>query len=226
MTQTGTAAAGLDDLLLAAGIDLAADLGDGPVRFECLRAAQRIQRALASPGPGGGPRVGGASLGLLPASANVGVVGVGVHLALALAELSGSPVGYVDANLRWPALAPPAPVRDDSGEQSFGGSAFFTRWLRGDVAVLVPHRKSLAGAGATALPRLLASARELFAGCLVDLTGWQRLGEHLQAFDLLDGVVLVAHAGRSTEEELLRLDAEIPPHKHLGVLLLGADPPG
>jgi hypothetical protein len=194
------------------GVEALADhhAADGPVRFQCLRAAQRLQHARY------------ASVGLMPASADVGVVAAGINLALALAELSGSTVGYVDANVRWPALSAALEEEDESDPGS--GSTFSTRWLRGDVALLVPKRRGAPGAGSQALSRLIANARELFATCLVDLTGWKRLGEHLHAIALLDAIVIVAHAGVTTERELLVLSSEIPESRRAGVLLLGARP--
>ncbi len=208
-----------EELLRKTGIEAIVEQRDSAVRFECLRAAQRLRRS------------GCVTIGLLPASSEVGVVGAGVNLAIALAELTGSTIGYVDANMRWPALAPIAgEIGREHEEESdpHVDAPFSTRWLRGDVALLLPRRQTPgrfghAGAGLVALSRLLVSANELFARSLVDLTGWKRLGEHLQAFSLLDGVMVVAQSGLTTEDELLRLNHEIPPDRNLGVLLLGAD---
>jgi hypothetical protein len=201
-----------DEILRSIGVDALADreAGDGPVRFQCLRAAQRLVRA------------GYASVGLLPASAEVGVVSAGVNLSLAWAELSGSTVGYVDANVRWPALSAARSAEDDSDPNST--ETFSTRWLRGDVALLVPRRRGAPGAGSQALSRLITNARESFAACIVDLTGWKRLGEHLHAIHELDAIVVVAYAGMTTERELLVLFSEIPKERRAGVLLLGTKP--
>ncbi len=184
---------------------------DSPVRTQCMRAAQRIRRQ------------GCATIGLVPASAQVGVVGAGINVAVAMADLTGSTVAYVDANLRWPAL--PALVgkgADEDPSNPTAGSAFSTKWLRGDVALLVPKARAVRASGLAALARVLVSAKEVFACCLVDLTGWRRLGEHLTAFTLLDGLVVVAHEGLSTEDDLLQLSNELPADRFLGVLLLGA----
>jgi hypothetical protein len=198
------------DLLI--GVDTLADreAGDSPVRAQCLRAAQKLHHA------------GYKSVGLMPASSEVGVVAAGVNLALALAEISGSTVGYVDANVRWPALSAARTEEDDSDPGS--NETFSTRWLRGDVALLVPRRRGAPGAGSQALSRLIVNARELFSTCLVDLTGWKRLGEHFHAIDLLDAIVVVAHAGQTTERELLVLFSEIPVERRAGVLLVGIKP--
>ena len=183
---------------------------DSPVRVECTRAAQRIRRNQCT------------TVGLIPASAQIGVVGAGINLAVAMAELTGSTVAYVDANLRWPALPALVGESPDDEDDPTLGSAFSTRWLRGDVALLVPRSRAVHASGLAALAKVLVAAKEVFACCLVDLTGWTRLGEHLTAFTLLDGLVVVAHKGLSTEDELLQLCQELPEGRNLGVMLLGA----
>ena len=112
----------------------------------------------------------------------------------------------------------------EPGAPATGGAApYATRWLRGDVALLVPRERATMAQGLGALTGVLASSRDLFARTLIDLTGWKRVGEHLSAFDVLDGVVVVARSGLTTEDELLRLSHEIPADRNLGVLLLGAE---
>jgi hypothetical protein len=59
---------------------------------------------------------------------------------------------------------------------------------------------------------------------VVDLTGFDRNGEHLEAIALLDGTAIVALAGRTTTPELERRAREVPAERSLGVLLL--DPRG
>jgi hypothetical protein len=200
-------------ILADAGIEAFAAEPDHPARMECVRAALRLHRR------------GCTSIGLVPASAQVGVVGVGVNLAIALAEVSGNNVGYVDANLRWPALQREAPASSAPGgdpEAERVSNRFSTRWLRNDVALLVPRQRVMGGAGVGPLSVLLSAARAQFGCCLVDLTGWRRLGEHLPAFELVDGVAVIARAGLTTELELLRFAEEIPRDRHLGVLLTAA----
>jgi hypothetical protein len=192
-------------------IEVIVAAADSPVRIECTRAAQRILRH------------GCKTVGLMPASAQVGVVGAGLNIAVAMAELTGSTIAYVDANLRWPAL--PQLVgkgAEEDPSDPTAGSAFSTKWLRGDVALLVPKARAVNASGLAALARVLVSAQEVFACCLVDLTGWRRLGEHLTAFTLLDGLVTVAHKGLTTEDDLLQLSHELPAARSLGVVLLGA----
>src|SRR5262249_42260335 len=153
--------------------------------------------------------------GLLPVSADIGVTAIGVQLGLALVEISNTTAAYVDANIRWPAFAPLAVGDRPSDDES----QFATRWLRGQLALLTPPRAGEAGAGVPQLARVVQHTIELFPHVVVDLTGFRRLGEHLAAIDMVDGVIVVARAGRTTENELLRLNHEMPRHLHLGVLL-------
>ena len=55
----------------------------------------------------------------------------------------------------------------------------------------------------------------------VDLTGFDRLGEHASAAACMDGVVLVGLAHRTREKDVLRFVNEMPESRFLGVLLVG-----
>lgn len=178
------------------------------LRTDCVPVARRIARA--------GKKI----VGLLPASRDVGIVAVGLQLGLALGELTNGTVAYADANIRWPALAHVAPNARAGDETMFA-----TRWLRGQLALLTPARIGQAGAGVPQLARVIQHASELFAHVLVDLTGFKELGEHLAAIDMMDAVVVVARAGRTTEHELLRLNHDLPRHLNIGVLLAAAPAP-
>ncbi len=178
------------------------------LRTDCVPVARRIHKAEKK------------IVGLLPASADVGVTGIGVALGLALVEVAHATVAYVDANVRWPAISQIAVgTRPDDDE-----SMFATRWLRGQLALLTPPRAGQAGAGVPQLARVIQHSGELFAHVLVDLTGFKKLGEHLAAIDMVDAVVVIARAGFTTEDQLLRLDQELPPQRNLGVLLSHAEP--
>ena len=120
--------------------------------------------------------------------------------------------------MRWPAISQIAlGDRPDDDE-----SLFATRWLRGSLALLTPPRAGDAGAGLPQLARVIQTAGEIFAHLLVDLTGFKKIGEHLAAIEMMDAVVVVARAGITREDELLRLNHELPQHLSLGVLLAGA----
>ena len=58
------------------------------------------------------------------------------------------------------------------------------------------------------------------AHVVVDLTGFQALGNLGEAASLVDGVLLLAAAGWTRDDELSRLNAELPEAARLGVVLL------
>ncbi len=179
------------------------------LRVDCIPLARRIKAA--------GRRV----VALLPASTDIGVMAVGVQLGLALVEVTNTTAAYVDANVRWPGISQIAVGTNPDDDESM----FATRWLRGQLALLTPPRAGEAGAGVPQLARVIQHSIELFSHVVVDLTGFKKLGEHLAAIEMMDGVVIVARAGRTTEDELLRLDHELPRHLQLGVLLAHATLP-
>ncbi|MGZ3430048.1 MAG: hypothetical protein ACXVDD_17115 [Polyangia bacterium] len=193
----------LDDVTMEAlGIHLD-EAAAAALRADCIPVASRIKTA--------GRRV----VGLLPASADIGVMAIGIQLGLALVEVANATAAYVDANVRWPAIAQiVVGTRRDDDE-----SMFATRWLRGQLALLTPPRAGEAGAGLPQLARVIQHSIEIFEHVVVDLTGFKQLGEHLAAIEMVDGVIVVARAGRTTEEELVHLGVEIPSYLNLGVLL-------
>jgi hypothetical protein len=178
------------------------------VRAECIRVARRLRATERK------------VIGLLPASSDVAVMPVGVQLAQALADVTSSAVAFVDANARWPALSSLVSENSLTDDES----VFFTRWMYPTVALLIPAHRKEAGIGVPALGRLVPHARELFAVVLVDLTGFDKLGEHLAAAELTDGVVIVGRAQKTREGELLARAQEIGPDRMIGVLLTGGDP--
>jgi hypothetical protein len=190
-----------DSELEAAGLRVVMDEEHAEVRDECIRIARRL-------------RVSGHKiLGLLPAASDVAVPPIGVQLGLALAEVSGATVAFVDANLRWPAISAIVGETDDH-------EAFATKWLRGTLALLTPPRAGAAGAGLPQLARLIQHSTELFAHALVDLTGFRKIGEHLAAIEMCDAVVVIARAGVTDELALLRIREELT-KQLMGVVLLG-----
>jgi hypothetical protein len=192
------------------GIHFATDADDPGVRAECARVARHLLTS--------GTRV----VGLLPATRDTAVPPLAVQLGLALVELSGATVAVVDANVHWPALSrlvELAPLRAD--DEAF----FATRWLRNSLALLTPPEAGEAGAGVPELARLVEHGRDLFAFMIADLTGFDLLGEHLGAMDLMQGVLLVAPAGQIKESVLLRMIQEVPTNRRLGVLLVGPGAP-
>ena len=175
------------------------------VRAECTRIARRLLIE--------GTKV----IGFIPVRDDVGIPSVAIQLGLSLVELSGATAAYVDANVRFPALAGMSEGMDIEA----GDSVFTTRWLKGSLAVLTPHKAERAGEAVPALASLLLDGTTLFEHVLVDLTGFDRLGEHASAAACMDGVVLVGLAHQTREKDVLRFVNEMPESRLLGVLLVG-----
>lgn len=194
----------------ALGLHLADDALDPGVRAECTRLARHLLVGRA--------RV----IGLLPTSADVAVPPVAIQLGRAVCELSGGTCAVVDANVRWPALSR---ALEEMPSRGGDDTTFATRWLHEQLALLAPRQAGDAGAGLVELARLIREGRELFPVILADLTGFELLGEHLAAMQLVEGVLLVAQAGKVKEATLLALHGELPADKRLGVLLVGEGSP-
>jgi hypothetical protein len=156
-------------------------------------------------------------VGFVPADDQVAIPPLIIQLGLALCDLTGATVAVVDANVRYPGLA--ALNRGQATDSD--ESVFSTRWIRGSLALLSPPRVERAGEVLPHLARVLIDGADLFAHVLVDLTGFELLGEHASAAACMDGVALVARAHHSREQELVELAHMMPPGRFLGVLLVG-----
>lgn len=194
-----------DEILAEIGVPV--DLpGLGDLQAECVRIAHRFHRDKT--------RV----IGFVPSDDRVAVPPVMIHLGLALCNLSGATVAVVDANMRYPALtqfarATAARTPDDP--------AFVVRWLRSSLALLAPPRIERAGEVVPQLARMLLESSDLFGHVLVDLTGFELLGEHGTASACMDGVVILGRAHHTREQELIELAQVMPAGRFLGVLLVG-----
>ena len=98
---------------------------------------------------------------------------------------------------------------------------FSTRWLRGSLALLSPPHVERAGEVVPQLARVLLDGSDLFAHVLVDLTGFELLGEHATAAACMDAVALVGRAHHTRERELIELSRLMPGGRFLGVVLVG-----
>lgn len=193
-----------DDLLASIGIRLdRALLGD--LEAACARIARHVHD--------GQLRV----VGFVPSDDTVAVPPVIIHLGLALCQLTGATVAVVDANVRYPALAGIA----HGSRTDHDDSVFATRWLRDSLALLTPPRVEQAGEVVPQLARVLLEGSDLFAHVLVDLTGFELLGEHASAAACMDAVAVVGRAHRTRERELIELARLMPHGRFLGVLLVG-----
>ena len=194
-----------DDALLASiGIELGG-AKHGELKAACARIARRIREDKIK------------VIGFVPSDDTVAVPPLIIQLGLALGEVSGNTVAVVDANLRFPGL----PMLNQGKAVDHQGSAFSTRWLRGSLALLSPPRAERAGEVVPQLARVLLEGVDLFAHVLVDLTGFELLGEHATAAACMDAVALVGRAHQTREQELVKLAELMPNGRFLGVLLVG-----
>src|SRR5688572_15830666 len=206
MSNDETPQATSDDDAVLASIGMKLDgEGMGDVRAACAMVARRIHSE--------GLRV----VGFVPSNDRVAVPPVIVHLGLALCDLTGATVGVVDANVRYPGLAHLA--KGQSTDREYG--VFSTRWLRGSLALLSPPRVERAGDVVPQLARVLLEGSDLFAHVLVDLTGFELLGEHGSAAACCDAVALVRRAHTTREHELIALTHLMRHGRFMGVLLVG-----
>lgn len=194
--------AGPDDAVLAS---LGIDPGDGELKAACTRVARRLHNE--------GVRV----VGFVPAEDGVAVPPVLIQLGIALTQLTGATIAVVDANVRYPGLG--ALNRDQQTDSD--ESVFSTRWLYGSLALLSPPHVESAGQVVPQLARVLIDGADLFAHVLVDLTGFELLGEHASAAACMDAVALVGRAHQTHETELLELARLMPHGRFLGVLVVG-----
>lgn len=197
-------AASDDEVLAALGIAID-DRRSGELKAACTRVARRIHAERI--------RV----VGFVPGDDEVAVPPLIIQLGLGLCDLTGATIAVVDANVRYPGLA--ALNRGRSADHD--ESVFSTRWLRGSLALLSPPRVERAGEVVPQLARVLSDGAELFAHVLVDLTGFELLGEHASAAAGMDGVALVARAHHTREQDLVDLAQQLPQGRFLGVLLVG-----
>ena len=193
-----------DEVLAALGIAIG-DRRSGELKAACAKIARRIH--------GEHIRV----IGFVPGDDDVAVPPVIIQLGLGLCELTGATIAVVDANVRYPGLSALNRGRAADHDES----VFSTRWLRGSLALLSPPRVERAGEVVPQLARVLLDGADLFAHVLVDLTGFELLGEHASAAACMDGVALVARAHKTREQQLMDLVQLLPRGRLLGILLVG-----
>lgn len=178
---------------------------DGELRAACARVARRIHAEKI--------RV----VGFIPADDKTAVPPVIIQLGLSLCDLTGATIAVIDANVRYPGLG-----QLNRGKQTDSDdSVFSTRWLRGSLALLSPPHGEHPGAVVPQLARVLLDGSDLFAHVLVDLTGFELLGEHGSAAACMDAVALVGRAHHTKDTELLALAPLMPQDRFLGILLVG-----
>jgi hypothetical protein len=150
-----------------------------------------------------------AYVGLLPASARVDVGTAALRLAFARAAVSGAAVVLVDVRGTWAEDAGATPAAPAATRVPIGaGVSLATRRPRPGARLLDDLRE------------LVDEPRRDTPRAVVDLAGFADAGEHLAAAALLDGVAVVARAGRTTLAELDRRVRELPAARNAGVLVL------
>jgi hypothetical protein len=191
-----------DDAVLAS---LGINIEDGEVQAACARVARRLHNERI--------RV----IGFVPTEDQVAVPPILIQLGVALTELTGATIAVVDANVRYPGLG----ALNEGKQTDSDESVFSTRWLRGSLALLSAPEVERAGQVVPQLARVLLDGSDLFAHVLVDLTGFELLGEHGSAAACMDAVALVGRAHHTRERELVELARLMPHGRFLGVLLVG-----
>jgi len=191
-----------DDAVLAS---LGIDTTGGELKAACARVARRLHNERI--------RV----VGFVPAEDQVAVPPILIQLGIALTELTGATIAVVDANVRYPGLG----ALNEGKATDSDDSVFSTRWLYGSLALLSAPQVERAGQVVPQLARVLLDGSDLFAHVLVDLTGFELLGEHGSAAACMDAVALVGHRRRTREPQLRALADMMPRDRFLGVLLVG-----
>lgn len=181
------------------------DPADPAVRMGLIAAARRIRRH------------GCILTGLLNASPHLVPLPLGLQLARCLAELAREPVAVLAPGPQ-PAQGLPQSTPDEPD------ILYTTHWLEPTLALLNPRPGPPAAALQT-LAQASARAPQRFAHLVADLSRFTELGDHLGAVQQVDGIVILARAGATDEALLLGLAADLPPHRRLGVLLVGGSLP-
>jgi hypothetical protein len=182
------------------------DLGE--MRAACAKIARRLIKI--------GQLTPARVIGFVPAGDDVAVPPAMIQLALSLSNQTGAPTAVVDANVRYPGLSALA------SESNHGDTVYSTRWISQSVALLSPRDLKHAGEVVPQLARVVADGVDLFGHMLVDLTGFELIGEHASAAAGMDLVIVVARTHRTREPALLALAQVLPPDKFLGVVLVGS----
>ncbi len=153
------------------------------------------------------------AIGLVPASLEAHVPALGIQVAVVMADICDGTVAYVDANPRHPAFSALLPSGID-------GCCGFAELALADRLVLVTLLRVPADArDLTAVEAEILHRRDEYTCMLVDLTGYEELGELPRALAWMQGVLVVAQAGETTQADLLACHRVIPKSLALGVIL-------
>ena len=188
------------EILLRLGIEPATPADDPERHAQLYRVARRLRDS------------GRRTIGLVPVNARSSVPEAAIQLGLVLGEAAIATVAFLDADPQ-----SPLPSATPSGE---GSENYTIVPLAPRLDAITPRGAPGAGPRARVEP-LLAEAAPRYDYLLVDLTGFEDAGEHTWAYDIVDGVALVARGGVTREHEIVAKHADIPPERDLGVLIVG-----
>lgn len=161
-------------------------------------------------------RSGRKSIGFVPADDRVGAIALALQVALAMDQLHGVVCNVLDLNAARPQFA----HHPEFASVSPDALGFRTVWVADRVTLSTPAPQSKRVVFAE-LAQVAQRAMQRYDRVLIDLTGLAYWGEQLPAYDLVDGVAVVANANRSLEADILRCVDDIPPKRCLGVILVG-----
>ncbi len=179
--------------------------GETPEAYaEFFRAARKLRT------------LGLKTIALIPADDRVAIPPVAIQLSLALSHAADQTVNVLDANTRHPALTQLASKLEERTQRR----GFITTWIADRVTVTTPPGP-LAGLNLVELEETLQRDRERYGFVLIDFTGFDKLGEHVRAYQIVDGVLIIARTGKTKERDLLEKHVDVPAEKNLGVLLIG-----
>ncbi len=156
-------------------------------------------------------------VGFWPASPTVAIPPLISVIGQALSNITTLPMALIDANIRWPGVVlPQGEAAKDANE------SLFTRLqLSEKLTLFMPQQIGPEGAGVPQLRLLVQRIRGRFHHILVDLTGFDKIGEHLNALEIMEGIYIVGRARESMEYDYLRIHYQIPKDLNLGVILQG-----
>ncbi len=185
---------------------MARDADPSELSPDLLRVARQIHTS--------GHRV----VALMPGSRGLETATLAHRLAVSLARLTGEPVGWLDVSARFRKHA-----EDIVGSNKIDDDGLFRTATVSGVLWVAPHHPGTEGTRFQLVSVLLnhveASQDPKLSTIFVDLTGFFRVGELLGVLPLIDGLIMVARAGKTKKRELVRIHREIPPEKNLGVLV-------
>ena len=169
---------------------------------------QRISRCLRQSGR--------RSIGFVPADDRTGAAALVVQIALATSQLYEGFGNVLDANFVRPQFVN-LPLFSDVHVDALG---LCTVWIAERVTLSTPARPASTLVFAD-IARATERAKNRYDCVFVDLTGVALWGVHQSAYDLLDGIAVVAVTRKTLERDILDCSDEIPPERRLGVVLVG-----